>query len=223
MKTILSVEHVSANYKDLVVLSDVSFEVEQGKIVALLGQNGAGKSTLLKVIIGVVSCTGGKTKVRGTIGYVPQGKRVFPLLTVKENVLLVSDGKVIPEWLIKLFPILGTKENKLARDLSGGEQQMVALARGLIGKPDLLLLDEPSLGLSPKLVKDVFTIIDTIRREYGTTMIIVEHNLTSLLAIADKGYVLEKGSIVRVFESDALKNSTEVYQSLLGITQSNNP
>lgn len=216
MAKILSIEHIEAGYKDLVILNDVSFEVEKGKIVALLGQNGAGKSTLLKVLMGLVPRTKGNIDVQGTIGYVPQGKRVFPLLTVKENVLLVSKEKEIPDSLAALFPLLRSKSESLARDLSGGEQQMVALARGLIGKPDVLLLDEPSLGLSPKFVKEVFAIIDTIRREYGTTVIVVEHNLTSLLAIADKGYVLEKGRIVKVFESDELKDSTTVYQSLIG-------
>jgi len=216
MTAILTINHIQAGYKDLVVLNDVSFAVERGSVVALLGQNGAGKSTLLKVLMGLVPCTKGNSEVQGTVGYVPQGKRVFPLLTVKENVLLVRKEKEIPETLVTLFPILRTKGNVLARDLSGGEQQMVALARGIIGRPDVLLLDEPSLGLSPKLVKEVFAIIDTIRREYGTTVIVVEHNLTSLLAIADKGYVLEKGKVVRVFEHGELQDSATVYQSLVG-------
>jgi branched-chain amino acid transport system ATP-binding protein len=147
---------------------------------------------------------------------VPQGKRVFPLLTVKENVLVASREKDIPESLIELFPMLRKKEKSLARDLSGGEQQMVALARGLIAKPDILLLDEPSLGLSPKLVKEVFGIINTIRKEFSMTVIVVEHNLTSLLAIADTGYVLEKGLVVRSLKSKDLKDSHGVYQSLIG-------
>ena len=216
METILSIKNIEAKYKDLVVLHDVSLEVERGTVVALLGQNGAGKSTLLKVVMGLVAHTKGNVSVLGTMSYVPQGKRVFPLLTVKENVLVATREKDIPESLIELFPILRKKEKSLARDLSGGEQQMVALARGLIAKPDILLLDEPSLGLSPKLVKEVFDIINTIRKEFGMTVIVVEHNLTSLLAIADRGYVLEKGLIVRTLKSKDLKDSRGVYQSLIG-------
>jgi branched-chain amino acid transport system ATP-binding protein len=216
METMLSIRNVEAKYKDLVVLHDVSLEVEKGTVVAILGQNGAGKSTLLKVLMGLVPHTKGDVIAEGTISYVPQGKRVFPLLTVKENVLVASREKDIPESLIELFPMLRKKEKSLARDLSGGEQQMVALARGLIAKPDILLLDEPSLGLSPKLVKEVFGIINTIRKEFSMTVIVVEHNLTSLLAIADTGYVLEKGLVVRSLKSKDLKDSHGVYQSLIG-------
>jgi branched-chain amino acid transport system ATP-binding protein len=166
--------------------------------------------------MGLVPHTQGEVILKGTISYVPQGKRVFPLLTVKENVLVVSTLREIPESLITLFLILKERKQSLARDLSGGQQQMVALARGLIAKPDILLLDEPSLGLSPKLVKEVFGIINTIRKEFGMTVIVVEHNLTSLLAIADTGYVLEKGMIIRTLGKDDLRDSKGVYQSLIG-------
>ncbi len=216
METILTIENIEAKYKDLTVLHDVSLAVNKGEVIALLGQNGAGKTTLLKVLMGLVKHTKGQLASRGKMSYVPQGKRVFPLLTVKENVLVASQEKDIPETLIALFPILQTKENHLARDLSGGEQQMVALARGLISKPDILLLDEPSLGLSPKLVKEVFAIIESIRHEFSMTIIVVEHNLTSLLAIADRGYVLEKGRVIRTLDSADLKNAEAVYQSLIG-------
>lgn len=216
METILSIKNIEAKYKDLVVLNDVSLEIEKGTVVALLGQNGAGKSTLLKVLMGLVPHTRGQMVIRGNISYVPQGKRVFPLLSVKENVLVASPEKEIPESLIALFPILKEKEQSLARDLSGGQQQMVALARGLIAQPDILLLDEPSLGLSPKLVKEVFGIINTIRTEFDMTVIVVEHNLTSLLAIADRGYVLEKGFVVRTLEPKDMKDSHGVYRSLIG-------
>ncbi len=216
MKTILTVKDVEAKYNDVTVLHDVSLEIKEGEIIALLGQNGAGKSTLLKVLCGLVPKTKGSVSALGTVSYVPQGKRVFPLLTVKENVLVASTEKSIPKTLLSLFPILQEKENNLARDLSGGEQQMVALARGLITQPDILLLDEPSLGLSPKLVKEVFGIIDTIRKELGTTVIVVEHNLTSLLTIADRGYMLEKGRITETLETTVLRDSSEVYRSLIG-------
>ncbi len=216
MNTALTVQHIQAGYADLVVLHDVSLVIEKGAVVALLGQNGAGKSTLLKVLIGLVPHHKGMVQIKGRVSYVPQGKRIFPLLTVKENVLLVSPLRVIPERLIKLFPILEAKSEVLARDLSGGEQQMVALARGLITNPDVLLLDEPSLGLSPKLVKDVFSIIERIRDEFTTTIIIVEHNLTSLLRIADAGYVMEKGQIIKTLDREAMKDPRAVYDLLVG-------
>lgn len=216
MEKIINIDQVDAKYKDLLVLRGVSLSIEKGRIVALLGQNGAGKSTLLKVLIGLVSHCGGQVSVLGKISYVPQGKRIFPRLTVKENVLVASKEKEIPDSLMVLFPILRSKENILARDLSGGEQQMVALARGLIAKPDILLLDEPSLGLSPKFVKEVFAIINNIRNQFNTTIVVVEHNLTSLLAIADKGYVLEKGVVIRTLETEDMKDLQAVYKSLIG-------
>jgi branched-chain amino acid transport system ATP-binding protein len=216
MNIILTIKNIEVKYKDLTILHDVSLEIEKGSVVALLGQNGAGKSTMLKAIMGLVPTTHGKIVTLGKVSYVPQGKRVFPHLTVKENVLIVSPEKEIPESLIKLFPILRVKEMILARDLSGGEQQMVALARGLIARPDILLLDEPSLGLSPKLVKEVFSIIDSVCRELGTTILIVEHNLTSLLGIADKGYILEKGRVLSILEAKDMKDSHSVYQALIG-------
>ena len=216
MNPILTLTDIEAGYKDLQVLHGISLTVKKGEVVALLGQNGAGKSTILKVIIGLVKHTRGHVKLHGTTAYVPQGKRIFPSLTVKENVLLTSSEKEIPSFLLELFPILTHKAHKRARELSGGEQQMVALARGLIHKPDLLLLDEPSLGLSPKFVKEVFAIIDEIRHEFGISIIVIEHNLTSLLKIANRGYVLEKGEVVRELTTDDLHNESEVYRSLIG-------
>lgn len=216
MNIILTIKNIEVKYKDLTVLPDVSLEIEKSSVVALLGQNGAGKSTILKAIMGLVPITQGEIVALGKVSYVPQGKRVFSHLTVKENVLIVSPEKEIPGSLIKLFPILRAKEMILARDLSGGEQQMVALARGLIARPDILLLDEPSLGLSPKLVKEVFSIIDSVRRELDTTVLIVEHNLSSLLAIADRGYILEKGCVTSILEAKDMKDSHSVYQALIG-------
>ena len=216
METILTLKNIEAGYKDLKVLNGVSLTVRKGEIIALLGQNGAGKSTILKVIIGLLRHSRGHLQLHGTTAYVPQGKRIFPSLTAKENVLLTSKETEIPSFLLELFPILSHKSDRRASELSGGEQQMVALARGLISKPELLLLDEPSLGLSPKYVKEIFAVIDRIRHEFGISIIVIENNLTSLLKIANRGYVLEKGEVVRELTKDNLENQDEVYKSLIG-------
>jgi len=215
-RPLLTLENIEAGYKDLKVLQGVSLHVNQGEIVALLGQNGAGKSTILKVIIGLLKHTRGHVKTAATIAYVPQGKRIFPNLTIKENVLVASKEKEIPPFLLELFPILSSKADKLAGHLSGGEQQMVALARGLIHKPELLLLDEPSLGLSPKFTKEVFTIINTIQNEFGISVIVIEHNLSSLITIADRGYVLERGEVVEELNRSDFRSKEAVYDAIMG-------
>lgn len=213
----IELKKISAGYDDLIILSEVSINVKKGSIVALIGQNGAGKSTLLKVIAGVISPKIGKSTVCGVVSYMPQGIRVFSNLTVKENILLASKLNVIPEHIHELFPTINSLEKKLARDLSGGEQQMVALARCLISSPDVLLLDEPSLGLSPKLVKNVFSVINQLNKEFGITIVIVEHNLTSMLSVLDEAFILEKGRVVKVVQGEGLTDLDGVYRSILGI------
>jgi branched-chain amino acid transport system ATP-binding protein len=215
-ETLLTLENIEAGYKDLKVLQGVSLHINKGEIVALLGQNGAGKSTILKVIINLVKHTKGHIKTSATIAYVPQGKRIFSNLTVKENILLVSKEKEIPSYLIELFPVLASKSDKLAGKLSGGEQQMVALARGLIHKPELLLLDEPSLGLSPKFTKEVFAIINAIRNDLGISVIVIEHNLSSLISIADRGYVLEHGKVAEELTGKDFQSKEAVYNAIMG-------
>jgi branched-chain amino acid transport system ATP-binding protein len=213
---ILTLHNIEAGYKDLQVLFGVSLTVNKGEVVALLGQNGAGKSTILKVITGLVEKRAGTLKVHGAVSYVSQGKRVFPNLTVQENVLIRGVATSIPEDLYDLFPILKTKGNNLAKNLSGGEQQMVALARALIDKPDMLLLDEPSLGLSPKFVQDVFRIIDHIRKDKNMSVLVIEHNLMSLLKIADRGYVLEKGKVIEELTAKDFTSKESVYNAIMG-------
>jgi len=216
-ETILRLENINAGYKDLQVLFDVSLHVNRGEVVALLGQNGAGKSTILKVTADLINKKSGRIIKGEHISYVPQSKRVFPNLTVLENVIVRGYVKEIPENLYTLFPILKTKKNTLAKNLSGGEQQMVALARALIDNPEVLLLDEPSLGLSPKFVQDIFRVIDQIRKERNVSVLVIEHNLMSLLQIADRGYVLEKGRVVKELRSTDFKNKEAIYKTIVGI------
>lgn len=213
---ILNLENINAGYEDLQVLFDVSLHVNKGEVVALLGQNGAGKSTILKVITGLVIKSSGKINKGAKTSYVPQGQRVFPNLTVAENVLVKGNVKEIPEDINNLFPILKTKKNELAKNLSGGEQQMVALARALTDNPELLLLDEPSLGLSPKFVQDIFRVIDKIRKERNLSVLVIEHNLISLLKIADRGYVLEKGKVIEELDAKDFSSKEAVYGAIMG-------
>lgn len=215
-ETILSLHNIDAGYKDLQVLFDVSLHVRKGEIVALLGQNGAGKSTILKVIAGLLEKKAGSLKMCEKVAYVSQGKRVFPNLTVFENVIVGGGVREIPDDLYSLFPILHSKKHILAKNLSGGEQQMVALARALITNPDVLLLDEPSLGLSPKFVQDIFRVIDQIRKERNLSVLVIEHNLISLLTIADRGYVLEKGKVIEELTAQDFKSKEAVYDAIMG-------
>ena len=215
-ETILTLENIDAGYKDLQVLFDVSLHIHRGEVVALLGQNGAGKSTILKVITGLVEKKAGRIHKDATISYVSQGKRVFPNLTVFENVIVRGDVKEIPQDIYNLFPILQSKKHTLAKNLSGGEQQMVALARALIDNPDILLLDEPSLGLSPKFVQDIFRVIDQIRKERNLSVLVIEHNLMSLLKIADRGYVLEKGKVIEELDAKDFRSKESVYDAIMG-------
>lgn len=195
MKPILSISNIHAGYGDKPILDGVTLHVNKGEVIALLGHNGAGKTTLLKTIYGLITPTQGKVEAKGSVVYVPQGVRVFPNLTVRENILIAADTKIIPEHIFELFPALKNKEHSHAGNLSGGEQQMVALARAIVQDPDILLLDEPSLGLSPNLVKEVFEILEVLRKEYHYTVLVVEHNILSLSKILDRAYILEKGKV----------------------------
>ena len=220
----LIMNHLSAGYSDLQVLNDVSLELAEGKISVLMGPNGAGKTTLLKSILHLTHIVSGHIFWQGEditqlptherlsrgIAFVPQGKVNFGNLTVKENLELGVFQ------FNSLFPILKEKEKQFAYTLSGGQQQMLALARALQSSPRLLLLDEPSLGLSPKLVKEVFQKIVEIRDQFKTTILIVEHNLKSLLEVADYGYVMMQGEIVAEDTCQNLKKSEIMKQVFVG-------
>ncbi len=215
-ENILTTHNIYVNFGGVKALNGASIEIAEGEVVALMGPNGAGKSTVLKAIFGLVPRESGEVFWRGDaiklkpheivelgISFVPQGKRVFKNLTVYENIEIgghgIRNAKVLKERVqeaIELFPALKPKLKQKAGQLSGGQQQMVALARGLVTDPKLLLLDEPSLGLAPKIVKEVFEKIREINEKRGTSIIVVEHNIKSLLEVTDRAYVLDKGSVV---------------------------
>jgi len=232
----LRLESVEAGYGPVNCLHGISLEVRDGEIVTLLGANGAGKTTTLMAISGLVPIRGGDVTFRGKtlrgmaaadivaqgISHVPEGRRILPRLTVLENLALGAylrrDRRAIEqdvERVFGLFPILASRRRQLAGTLSGGEQQMLAIARGLMARPTLLLLDEPSLGLAPKLV---VTIFDTIRRinQEGVTLLLVEQNAYLSLQIAHRGYVLETGRIVLTDAAARLADNPHVKAAYLG-------
>jgi len=213
---LLRLENISVNFGGVHALKDVSLSFDEGEIVALMGPNGAGKSTVLKAIFGLVKPVQGRVLwheqeikpiphevVKMGISFVPQGRRVFKYLTVKENLELggvtIKSKNILKERIaeiLNLFPGLREKLGEKTGNLSGGQQQMVAIARGLITDPKLLLLDEPSLGLAPKIVKEVFEKIKEINEKRKMAIVIVEHNIKSILAITDRAYILDKGVLV---------------------------
>lgn len=215
-QSLLELKEAVVEYGGVRALSGVSVKIMPGEIVALMGPNGAGKSTILKAIFGLAPLTRGELFVhrnrvtpiahemveRG-VCFVPQGRRVFAQMTVLENLeiagVVVQDKHMLGERIkevMHIFPVLHEKQKARAGSLSGGQQQMLALGRGLMTDPKILLLDEPSLGLSPKFVKEVFAKIKEINIERKTAIFIVEHNIKSLLAIVDRGYVLDKGKVL---------------------------
>lgn len=232
----LKLEHVYAAYHASDVLTDVSFEVPKGQIVTLLGSNGAGKSTTLKVISCLMKARQGRVFFAGQeitqmrpekvvdhgIVHVPEGRRIFPQLSVLENLKIGgytrkdrSNTEADLQRMYEYFPVLADRKNQVAGTLSGGEQQMLAIARGLMAKPKLLLLDEPSLGLAPLVVQEIFRMITRIR-ETGTTILLVEQNAFQALSIADYGYILENGHVVLQGPCKDLKENEEVRKSYLG-------
>lgn len=233
----LVLDSVSVSYGRVQALHEISLEVRRGEIVALIGANGAGKSTTLRTISGVLRPTSGRVLFDGRdlaglaperiaaagIAHVPEGRRVFPAFTVGENLefaglALGRPSKEIREdvaTILEMFPRLKERYKQYAWSLSGGEQQMLVIGRGLVAKPKLLMLDEPSLGLAPTLVDQVFDVIQEIRSR-GTTLLLVEQNASMALAVADRGYVLELGHIVLEGSADDLANSELVKHSYLG-------
>ncbi len=232
----LIVEKVVSAYGNIQALKGISLHVEEGKIVTLIGANGAGKTTLLKSISGLVKPTDGSIRFEGReiakmdpheivkrgISMVPEGRRVFPRMTVLENLemgaYLVRDRQAFQDGMAevyKLFPKLNERKRQLAGTLSGGEQQMLAIGRALMSNPRLLLLDEPSMGLAPIIVEEIFAIIRSIN-EKGTTILLVEQNAHMALSIADTGYVLETGHVVLQDSAAALLENDQVKKAYLG-------
>lgn len=241
---LLQVEGLSVSYGPIQALNEVSFQVKKGEVVALLGANGAGKTTLLQTISGLLSSQKGKVTYKGqdittmeaeqivgrNLIHVPEHRQVFSTLSVLDNLYLGAyhharkTGKKEMEADIenafKLFPILKERESQLAGTLSGGQQQMLAIARGMMAKPDLLLLDEPTLGLAPIIAKEVLELVRELRDTFGTTVLLIEQNVFASLKIADRGYVISHGQIVKEGSSTELLNDKEVKEAYLGQTVS---
>lgn len=230
----LKVKNLNVYYKLIHAVDNISFEVPEGKIVTLIGPNGAGKSSTLKSIVGLVPSSGEinflshniskeKTyqRIKRGIALVPEGRKVFVNLTVLENLRIGAFNKPSSELekkyerIFQIFPILKKRAKQYAGTLSGGEQQMLALGRALMSEPSLLMLDEPSLGLAPKVVQEVFEIIQHLNRE-GMTILLVEQNAAMALKIAHYGYVLETGKIVLEDIADNLLQNEDVRKSYLG-------
>jgi len=235
---ILKLTNVESAYGPIKAIRGVSLSVRRGQIAAVLGSNGAGKTTILKTISGIIDPRKGSVEfdgenitaaepasiVRRGISHVPEGREVFPLLSVRENLLMGAytrrdrDGVARDlEAVYGYFPILKARADQDAGLLSGGQQQMLAIARALMAQPALMLLDEPSLGLSPKLTQEIFRIVLRINRERGTTMLLVEQNANMALAVGDYGYVLENGRIVLEDSCERLREKEDVKEFYLGM------
>jgi branched-chain amino acid transport system ATP-binding protein len=233
----LQVKNLSAGYGKIPVLRDVSFHVDEGEVVAVIGPNGAGKTTLLKTISGLIKPSAGQIVFEGQgiqgmsphdvakagISHIPEGRRLFDNMTVMENLLMGAYAKrdnlkqgVLDE-VFAMFPILKEREKQKAKDLSGGQKQMLAVGRGLVSKPAILMLDEPSLGLAPILVDATYDKLRTLK-ERGLTVLLIEQNVNYALEFASRAYVLENGRIVMEGSSSELASSEHIKQHYLGLT-----
>ena len=234
----LELRNLRTFYGNIMALKDVSIKVSQGEIITLIGANGAGKTTVLMSISGIVPPRSGEVFFLGRpvqhlrpeeiaalgIAHVPEGRHIFPQMTVTENLamgaFLRRDRREIIkdlDYVYQLFPILAERRHQLGGTLSGGEQQMLAISRALMARPRLLLLDEPSLGLAPLLVKLILQVIRKIIQEQGTTILLVEQNANMALKIAHRGYVMENGKIVMEGAADILLNNEDVMRAYLGV------
>jgi branched-chain amino acid transport system ATP-binding protein len=232
----LEVENLNVSYGITPILRDVSFNIKQGEIIALLGSNGAGKTTLVNTIMGILKPVSGSIVfegehienmpphdiVRRGIAQVPEGRRIFPYMSVRDNLFLGAYSKeawpkrnASVEWVYSLFPLLKDRRNMPARTLSGGEQQMLVIGRGLMSHPKLIMVDEPSLGLAPKLLSEVYDILGKFREEKITTLL-SEQNARQALLISDRGYVLQNGSVVLEDSSDKLLDTELIKEAYLG-------
>jgi len=236
MEQILELKNAHVHYGGVKALDGIDIAIREGEMVALMGPNGAGKSTALKAIFGLAPMSPGKVLWHGSevrpvsyemvdrgISFVPQGRRVFTHLSVEENLeiggITVPDKREVKrriDEVMNTFPVLRHKRKQKSGELSGGEQQMVALARGLITDPKVLLLDEPSLGLAPKIVKEVFEKIKEINERHGTAIFVVEHNIKSLLEIVHRAYILDKGKVVKEGEPSELVKTGILEKVFLG-------
>jgi len=233
----LEISNLSAAYGLVQILYDVNFKVENGEIVSIIGPNGAGKTTLVKTIMGFIHPKTGSVKFNGEdieklptyeivkkgLTMIPEGREIFPRMTVDENLQLgaynITDKtkiKEIKEKAFSIFPVLKKKEKVLAQTLSGGEQQMLVICRSLMSDPQLLILDEPSLGLAPIIVEKVLDTVRTINEE-GVTVLLVEQNIHDSLTVANRGYVLEEGKIILEGKSRELLSNSHIKEVYLGL------
>ena len=233
----LEVQNVSAAYGMVQILRDVSFKVEDKEIVSIIGPNGAGKTTLVKTIMGFLKPQTGTVKFRGEnveklptyeivkkgLTMIPEGREIFPRMTVEENLMLgaytIKDKaklKETKERMYDIFPVLKKKEKAQAQTLSGGEQQMLVICRSLMSNPQMLILDEPSLGLAPIIVEKVLDTVRTINEE-GVTVLLVEQNIHDSLEVANRGYVLEEGKIILEGKSKELLSNSHIKEVYLGL------
>ena len=234
----LELRNIHTFYGNIQALKGIDLEVRSGEIITLIGANGAGKSTTLMSICGVVPPRSGEIRFRGEringlspdrivslgVCQVPEGRHIFPQLSVQENLdmgaFLRNDKEEVKrdqEYVFSLFPILAERRHQAGGTLSGGEQQMLALSRALMARPQLMLLDEPSMGLAPLIIRQIFEIIKKINQEQDTTIFLVEQNANQALRIADRGYVIENGEIILSDSADKLLSNPEVQKAYLGI------
>ncbi|MEJ1469691.1 MAG: ABC transporter ATP-binding protein [Candidatus Sedimenticola sp. (ex Thyasira tokunagai)] len=234
----LELRNIEAYYGNIQALRGVSLEIQKGEVITLIGANGAGKSTTLMSVCGIVPPRSGEILFEGSpihkespdrivamgICQVPEGRHIFPHLSVRENLdmgaFLRTDKEGIKrdiDYVFSLFPILSERTGQAGGTLSGGEQQMLAMSRALMARPQLLLLDEPSMGLAPLIIKQIFAIIKKINEEHNTTIFLVEQNAKQALQIADRGYVIENGRITISDQADNLLTNPDVQKAYLGI------
>lgn len=235
----LEINKINVFYGSVHILRDVSLKIERGEIVALVGSNAAGKTTLLRTISGLIHPRSGRILfknesienlppyeiIKRGIAHIPEGRRIFPFMTVKENIEMGNfikrsrreEEKDILNWIFELFPILKERLNQRAGTLSGGEQQMLAIARALMSSPELLLIDEPSSGLAPIMIQRIIKTIGEEMRKRGITILLVEQNVHLALRIADRGYVIENGKIVLEGRAQELLNNEHIKKAYLGI------
>lgn len=235
----LKIKNLEAGYGKLRVLKKISLHVDPGEIVTLIGANGAGKTTLLSTITGLVRPTSGEILLQGEnveelatdkivfkgCSLVPEGRQVFVTMTVEENLVLGGypqhkkgnkKFRNYLDYIYELFPVLLERKDQLAGTLSGGEQQMLAMGRALMAKPALIMLDEPSTGLAPLIVKAIFNVIKKLREEEGNTVLLIEQNANAALGIADRGYVMETGKIILQGPAEDLLANKDVQRAYLG-------
>ena len=235
---LLEVKKLCSGYGTIPILHEISFQVEQGEIIAVIGSNGAGKTTLVRTISGLIEPLSGEIIFNGEpitklpphkvvakgVAQVPEGRQLFNFLTVEQNLMMGSNvsearahRKESLELVLGLFPVLAERKNQEAGTLSGGEQQMLATARGMMARPSMLMMDEPSWGLAPMLTKELFEVIERVNGEVGTTVLLVEQNVYKALSIATHAYVLERGDIVMEGTGKELLDNKELKTAYLGL------